>query len=89
MLLVRAIHWHLARRFYEQSLGLEVVGGTAEAFGAVIAREIPRWKEVAASARIRVVAWIQRLAMVNVSGVPAADSAGPGRTGRRDCRIGR
>ena len=36
-----------------QALGLEVVGGTAEAFGAVIAREIPRWKEVAASAKIK------------------------------------
>ena len=36
-----------------KALGLEPVGGTAEAFAAVIAREIPRWKEVAASASIK------------------------------------
>ena len=35
------------------SLGLEVVGGTAAEFGAVIDREIPRWKEVARAASIK------------------------------------
>ena len=35
------------------ALGLKVVGGSAENFGAVIAREIPRWKEVAGTAKIK------------------------------------
>lgn len=41
----------VAERF--QALGLKPVGGTAEEFAAVIAREIPRWKEVAANAKIK------------------------------------
>ena len=41
----------VAERF--KALGLEPVGGTAKDFGAVIAREIPRWKEVAKAANIK------------------------------------
>ena len=41
----------VAERF--KSLGLQTVGGTPEDFAAVIDREIPRWKEVARAANIK------------------------------------
>ena len=34
-------------------MGLVVVGGTAEAFGAKVARELPRWKQAAKDAKIK------------------------------------
>ena len=41
----------VAERF--KALGLTVVGGTSEQFAGVIAREIPRWKDVARAANIK------------------------------------